>query len=215
MLRVLRTRPGSVVRLFDGAGREGDFLVLETGKSKAVLEASTLREHPAGSGEVWLALGWGKSSRRGYLLEKSVELHAAGIAFWQAEFSQGRLPKAPKESWHDRCVQAAKQCGSLFLPALEMVQGGCEGLAEYGRKFDRMILAWENESDQLLSPDFFGKGKTLVVIGPEGGIAEREASLLIDRGFTAMSLGGSILRWETAALHCLSLSFFARESSKR
>ncbi|WP_348981253.1 RsmE family RNA methyltransferase [Salidesulfovibrio onnuriiensis] len=214
MVKVLRTRPGEIVRLFDGVGREGDFEVLETSKSHAVLKALELKDHGTSDGGVWLALGWNKSSRRSYLLEKAVELQAGGIVFWQAEFSQGKVPGDAKESWLEKAVQAAKQCGSAWLPEFDVVSGGVQGVAEYGKGFDRTIIAWENEQGALLSPAELARGRTLIVIGPEGGFADHEAEAFMHKGFSAVSLGSSVLRWETAAMHCLSLSFYAREALK-
>ncbi len=212
MVKVLRTRLGETVRLFDGAGHEGDFILLEATKSKAVLETVEVVSYDQRQSGLWLALGWNKSSRRGFLLEKAVELQAAGIIFWQAEFSQGKLPAETKESWEDKCVQAAKQCGNPWLPELGVVPGGVNGVVDYGKGFDRIILAWENQTGALLSPQDFETGKNLVVIGPEGGFAWHEAQYFMEHGFEAMSLGNSILRWETAAMYCLSLSFYAREA---
>lgn len=214
MVKVLRTRPGDIVRLFDGAGREGTFTLLEASKSKAVLETADLIVHEAPATSVWLALGWNKSTRRSYLLEKAVELQAGGLAFWQAEFSQGKLPSDPKETWLEKSIQAAKQCGNVRLPEFEVIPGGASGVVDYGKRFERTILAWENEDGVLLSPQHMAQGRTLIVIGPEGGFAEGEAEVLMRSGFSAVSLGSSTLRWETAAVHCLSLSFYAREALK-
>jgi len=42
------------------------------------------------------------------------------------------------------------------------------------------------------------------VIGPEGGLAERERSLALDRGCEAVGLGPRILRTETASIVALA-----------
>lgn len=44
-----------------------------------------------------------------------------------------------------------------------------------------------------------------LAVGPEGGFAEEEVSLLRERGFTPVTLGRRILRAETAALALLAL----------
>jgi len=211
MLKVLRTAVGTQVRLFDGLGRYGMFRVDKAERNKAQLVAESLFRQDAPSVNLWLALGWSKSSRRGFLLEKAVELGVAGIWFWQADHSQGRLPDAVKETWTDRCIQAAKQCGSVFLPEIMMISGGLSGLQAKCSQFDQTFLAWEKEDFRnLLAPDHFTEGNSLVVIGPEGGFSESEAEQLVRGGMEPVSLGQSILRWETAALYCLSLSFHRR-----
>lgn len=213
MLKVLRTPVGAQVRLFDGFGRHGMFRVDHAGRNKAELIAESLHACQTPTDGLWLALGWGKSSRRGFLLEKAVELGACGIWFWQADFSQGRLPDVAKDTWQDRCIQAAKQCGSVFLPEIQVVPGGSAALAQQRSRFDHAFLAWEKEDfGNLLGPDNFTSGRSLVVIGPEGGFSDAEAGRLTDAGMQPVSLGPSILRWETAALHCLSLSFYMRSA---
>lgn len=206
---VLRTEKGRVVRLFDGTGRTGLFTVQDIAKSRVRLTVDSLEEHPAQAAGVTLAIGWGKSKRRDYLFEKTVELKGLGLLFWQAARSQGRVPDHPKEAWTDKCVQAAKQCGNPHLPAMETLPGGVDSLIERAADFDHCFLAWEaDDISTPLSPSALSKGRTLVVIGPEGGFDQAEAEKLAGAGFTPVTLGDSILRWETAAAYCLSLAFY-------
>lgn len=212
---ILRTERSQTVRLFDGAGRDGLFTVRDVRKNRAELEAVALAEHPAPEGGLTLAIGWGKSKRRDYLLEKTVELQGAGLIFWQAARSQGSLPDDPKETWTEKFVQAAKQCGATRLPELVNVSGGIDGLLPLAATFDHCYLAWEaEEATTSLSPAMLSKGRTLVVIGPEGGFDQDEADKLIKAGFAPVTLGPSILRWETAAVYCLSLAMFGAQDGK-
>ncbi len=214
MLTVLRTEDDQTVRLFDGKGRDGLFRVKERAKNRALLEAIQLNEYPELDSGLTLAIGWGKSKRRNYVFEKSVELKSVGLAFWEAKRSQGSLPATPKESWTEKCIQAAKQCGSTTLPVLSTV-GGVEGLIDFAQDFDACYLAWESDDIQApLTPAHFMAKRTLVVIGPEGGIEDREAQAFIKAGFEPITLGDTIMRWETAAAYCLSLSWFAQQDMK-
>lgn len=216
LAKVLRHTPGDTVRLFDGAGREGLFTVAETSKSRVHLDPVEITQHPHRANGLVLALGFNKSSRRGWLLEKSVEFQAGGVAFWQGIRSQGRLPNQPKESWDDKLVQAAKQCGNPWLPQLAVLDGGAEGVTRFAAGFDSPILLWESQQTaRLLEPADLMRGRTLVVVGPEGGLDDSEAKAFMKAGFKAMTLGDSVLRWETAALHCLSLGFAARQAQAR
>lgn len=214
MLTVLRTEEEQTVRLFDAAGRDGLFRVKEISNKRAVLEAIQLNQYPKPDGGVTLAIGWGKSKRRSYLFEKAVELKAEGIAFWSARRSQGQLPPAPKDSWRDKCLQAAKQCGNPYLPQLSTITGGIQGLAAFALNFDQCYLAWESkDASTALKPADLATGRSLVIIGPEGGLDEKEAGKLIENGISPVTLGDSILRWETAATYCLSLGWFAMQDA--
>jgi len=214
MLTVLRTDEKQIVRLFDGHGRDGLFRVATKDKKEALLETIQLNQNQKPSNGVCLAIGWGKSKRRNYLFEKTVELHGLGVVFWQAARSQGVVPDTPKETWKDKCIQAAKQCGNSYLPMLKTIPGGLDNLISFAQGFDRCYLAWEsNEISNSLSPFLLSGGKMLVVIGPEGGFEKFEAGKLIKAGFLPITLGNSILRWETAATYCLSLGFYALQES--
>lgn len=214
MLTVLRTGSDQTVRLFDGEGNDGLFRVENAGKKRAILEALELNEHTRPQNGLTLAIGWGKSKRRNYLFEKAVELQADGIAFWEAVRSQGQQPDSSKETWMDKCVQAAKQCGNPFIPEIHSLSDGVAGVVEFARDFDRCYLAWESDTaTELLSPNHLKSGRSLIVIGPEGGMEDDEARRLMDSGFIAVTLGKSILRWETAAAYCLSLGWFAKQET--
>ncbi|MEF3695818.1 16S rRNA (uracil(1498)-N(3))-methyltransferase [Desulfolutivibrio sp.] len=208
LVRVLRKKPGETVRLFDGLGREGEFRIADAKKDKVTLEVLGVGREPEPEIQVWLAVGFAKSARRGALLEKAVELGAAGIVFWQAARSQGVMPEAVKKTWRDQMIAAAKQCGAARLPGIRCISGGAAGVAALGSDFDRRFVLWE-EADPDARPaarDMTDPGRVLAVIGPEGGLAGDEVRTFQDAGFEPVSLGRRILRVETAAMAVLSLS---------
>lgn len=214
LLRVLRAAPGERVRLFDGRGRDGLFVLERAEKQRAFLRPESLADHPAPAGSLTLALGWNKSGRRDWLLEKAVELEAGGLAFWRAERSQGEPPAEPKDSWQDKLVQAAKQCGAVRLPELAVIPNGIEGLLRFAQGFERCYLLWESgQAGSVLRPGELAQGRVLAVLGPEGGLTDEEAARLARAGCAPRSLGTSILRWETAALLCLGAAHLARQQA--
>ena len=78
-------------------------------------------------------------------------------------------------------------------------------------KFDYKILCYEEAAKNNEESNFKKILKSLkpndkvaVVIGPEGGIDESEASYLIEKGFIPCALGKRILRTETAPFYVLS-----------
>ncbi|WP_027722714.1 16S rRNA (uracil(1498)-N(3))-methyltransferase [Maridesulfovibrio zosterae] len=209
--KVLRTRVGDTVRLFDGKGRDGLFSVSEISRNKVQLELLEETVHED-SRALTLAIGWNKSSRRSWVLEKAVELEAHGLIFFQSEFSQGKVPAEVKDSWHDKLVAAAKQCGNPWLPELETVSGTIENFLKASAKYTNKLILWEKaDGESLIDTDLFAKESTIAVIGPEGGFSAREAELFIAEGFQPCSLGNSILRWETAALLCLGTAYLEKQ----
>ena len=209
--KVLRTRVGDTVRLFDGCGREGLFTVIEITKSKVQFELSEENSIPDPR-NITLAIGWNKSSRRNWILEKSVELQTRGLFFFQSEFSQGKVPAEIKESWNEKLVAAAKQCGNAWLPELQTVPGSIEKMIEVSASYNNKLFLYEKaDNDTVPDNSVFAAESTLAVIGPEGGFSAREAELLIENGFNPISLGSSILRWETAALLCMGTAYLEKQ----
>jgi len=206
-VRVLRKRPGDTVRLFDGQGRQGLFTILTVDRDRVELAPVRLEEEVVPTTRLYLAAGFSRSARRDLFLEKAVELGAAGIFFWQATRTQGKMPDAPKEAWTATCVSAAKQCGAARLPTIEAVPGGADGLAALAERFDRRYLLWEDPTAprRLRLEDVTTAGDVLFVLGPEGGLTPMEVTRLREAGFAPVSLGNRVLRWETAALAVLAL----------
>lgn len=214
LARVLRIRAGTVVRLFDGLGRHGLFRVEAVSKNMAALVPQSEESEARPAVRCTLAAGFSKALRRGWFMEKAVELEAAALWFWQGDYSQASLPEAEKDSWKSSLIAGAKQCGSAWLPELSMLRGGVSALAAHRPRFDRAFFLYEGETDGRLlrQADLVEPGDVLLIVGPEGGFSPREAALLLEAEITAVSLGGRILRWETAAVLTLGLAWWARQA---
>jgi len=212
--RVLRLRAGDEVLMLDGEGREGLCRIASVGKQSASLELLSEKLHVRPASSAVLAVGWGKEARRGWILEKSVELEAAGLWFWQAERSQFPVPSDAKDTWHASLVAGAKQCRNPWLPELRTLPGGVDELIRASRDFDHCQVLVESGLPQqdFMSENYLAKpGRTLCVIGPEGGFSQREIEKLMNAGFSALSMGERVLRWETAAMMALGLHWWKRE----
>lgn len=211
LLRVLRAKPGDTIRLFDGQGRWGIFQVSAVAKKTAELALLSVGHAPTPASRLTLAVGWSKSLRRGYLLEKAVELGAAAVWFWKAEYSQGEIPSGT-ETWQRQMVAAAKQCGALWLPEMRVFSGAPE-LIRAAESFGNRVLCWEKEETEMIAPkNLVHPAGSIAVLGPEGGLSTDEARLFQEYGFKPKSLGPHILRFETAALFVLSLHLWATQS---
>ena len=218
LVTVLRIKQGETVRLLDGEGREGLFTVQTVEKRHVTLVPEKIISHDRPAGRATLAVGYGRGIRRGWLLEKAVELEAAGIWFWQADRSQGKVPEESKETWLAQMTAGAKQSNNPWLPGLRTLPGGVAELAAASKDFDKTFILWEGDtkgatlSMRDLSPGEGTPGRnTLFVLGPEGGFTEREIAALTAASCIPVSLGNRVLRWETAAVLCLGLTWWARQ----
>ena len=176
-IKVLRMKSGDTVRLLDGQGREGTFVITSTSKHSIELEQQEIVQHPQPEPQHYVAIGWGKSVRRGWILEKAVEFGAGGVWFWQADRSQSKVPSEVKEGWEGQMIAGAKQCDNPWLPKLATFTDGAKGVMARAGEFDNIFMLWEGQSpsDVLSEKELELKGKTLFIIGPEGGFSEAEA----------------------------------------
>lgn len=89
----------------------------------------------------------------------------------------------------------------------------------YSCDFDIKICAYENsgrDNDKSLISlkDNLVNKKIICLIGPEGGISEKEIKLLKDNGFLCVGLGKRILRTETSPLYLMSVLGFMIDNDK-
>ncbi len=212
--RVLRVRAGERLRLLDGCGRLGIFRVTGVGKNEVSLEREEEWRVERPKVQCTVAAGYSKALRRGWYLEKAVELEAFALWFWQGEYSQAVLPDIGKDNWKQSLLAGAKQSVNPWLPDMLALKGGAAALAERSREFDRAFMLYEGDTKgaMLTASDLGEPGKILLVIGPEGGFSPAEADTLTNAGIRAVSLGDRILRWETAAVLTLGLAWWARQT---
>ena len=211
MLQALRIGAGEEVRLLDGAGREGVFAVQKAGKREAHLQLVQEKKHPRPASLPIMALAWSKATRRGFFMEKAVELGVHEIWLWQSAHSQGKVPQDVKESWQAQMVAGIKQCGNPWLPEVQVLPAGVDALVQRAADAEHKFLPWEAQHGvPMLTPALVGRqGVSVYVIGPEGGFSPRELDVLQAQDFKAVSLGPRVLRCETAATLCLGIHWWA------
>ena len=128
LVQVLRLAPGEEVLLLDGQGRSGRFAIAETAKKKARLVLQEEQMAPAPESRAVMALAFSKAVRRGFFMEKAVELGAHAVWLWQGDHSQGKLPADAAEACRGQLIAGAKQCGNPWLPQVEALTGGVDEL---------------------------------------------------------------------------------------
>lgn len=211
--QVLRMGPGQEVYVLDGRGHKALCRIETMDKKEVQLCLLTDKYEERPTARAIIALAFSKAVRRGFFMEKAVELGAHGIWLWQADHSQGKLSQDIIDSCKGQMVAGAKQSANPWLPEIRALSGGVDELVCLASQADQRILPWEMQSGlPMLTPETAGRaGLTIYVIGPEGGFSERELSILKRNDFRAVSLGARILRCETAATLCLGIHWWAAQ----
>lgn len=200
LLRVLRARAGTAVKLFNGDGYDylGQLADVQNSAARVDIEASTWinAESPL---RLTLAQGIARGERMDYTLQKAVELGVDRVVPLFCERSEVKLsrPRLEKrmDHWRGVIVSACEQSGRGFVPDLSVP---C-ALSEYLETKDTSRL------QLVLSPHAPHGIKSLacakqieLLVGPEGGLSKHELELAEKSGFGAISLGPRVLRTETA-----------------
>lgn len=121
------------------------------------------------------------------------------------------------ERWQKITEVASKQSGRDIVPEvanIETINDICNKINDY----DLVMLAYELEENNYIKTELLNikntkeNYKIAIVIGPEGGIDDKEAERLKEAGAKIVSLGKRILRTETVALQVSSIVMYELEN---
>ena len=206
--RVLRMSAGDPLVLFNGDGHDYAATIVEAGKRQVtvMVESATAvqRESPL---PLVLAQGIARGEKMDLIVQKATELGVSAIVPLVTERSEVKLDgdRAAKRLAHWQAVvaSACEQSGRAVVPAVaapQSLSGWLESLADDGAL--RLALLPEGtRRPRELSPTAAG---ALLVVGPEGGLGERDVAALAAHGFGGLQLGPRILRTETAGLAAIA-----------
>lgn len=154
-----------------------------------------------------------KGDKMETVIQKSVELGVSDVYPVSAERSIVKLDssgeKKKLERWNKIALEAAKQCGRGFVPTVHGVIS-FEECVEKLCQHDVSFFCYELAEGKTVKDVIGGKSFSSVgfYIGPEGGVAPKEAELAKNCGIEAVSLGKLILRTETAGPAVLSMLLY-------
>lgn len=205
--RVLRMKLGDKLRVFDG---KREYLAEIVSFERDVAKVKILQELPKllPPIELTVAVSPPKGTRFDDLIEKLVEIGVSRIIPTICERTVKR-PKEKKDRWERIMISAVKQCGRSDIPEITEPKPLEEVLSISG-DFDKKLAGLIGSEKYIYDADY-GR-KTIILIGPEGDFTDEEKENIIKSGFEGFSLGGIILRVETAAL--VSSSFILQKAWK-
>jgi len=206
--QVLRMVQGDQIVLFNGLGGCYVASLIAIDRKRASAEIKTFDPAEAELPySINLAQAIPESGKMDWIVEKAVELGAAGIQPLLAQRCVTRLSGERAEKrrthWEGIIASASEQCGR-------------NRLAHLGNMID--FKQWVTQQDLhrriLLSPHadlsladwarHHPSQAITLMIGPEGGFTEQECQLAISQGAIPLSMGRRILRTETAGLSAIS-----------
>ncbi len=204
--RVLRLGPGDALILFDGSGGDYPATIIELGKRELIVECAERRENECESPlTITLAQGVSKGERMDYTIQKAVELGVTRIIPLNTERSvvnlKGERLQKKLEHWRGVITSACEQCGRNTLPELLPLLSLHEWLQQ---PLNGTGLLLDHRAESGVSELQLAGHVCTLLVGPEGGLAEREREAAVAAGYQGMRLGPRVLRTETAALTAMA-----------
>ncbi|WP_396897784.1 16S rRNA (uracil(1498)-N(3))-methyltransferase [Mycolicibacterium sp.] len=203
---VRRIRVGEEIDLSDGAGALAHCVVEDTAKGRLSARVRERIAVAAPTPSVTVVQALPKSDRSELAVELATEAGADAFVAWQAARCVARWhgPKVDKglRRWAAVARSAARQSRRPYVPVVD----GVVTTAELVRRVadavagGAVVLALHESATVPMAELPVGQTDSVIlIVGPEGGIADEEVAALTGAGARAVRLGPTVLRTSTAA----------------
>ena len=211
LFRVLRAQTGME---FDVVAGERVWRSVITDASESSVEFRLIEELPAGSSPpITVLMSIFKFDRMEWAIEKLTELGVARIEPVVARRTEKHLSQAATkrvERWRRIAVEAAKQSRRSNILQVGDPCSLSDGLKSTHAMTSRYVLAEEERQQTLFGAlqlqSSADEQRIILAVGPEGGWTPDEQAMFKEYGWTAVSLGNTILRAETAAIAAAAIT---------
>ena len=203
---VLRLSAGDTILVFNG--RDGEWEASIAGRKRPDQLGILAQTRPQDRlSDLVYAFAPLKHARLDYMVQKAVEMGASHLQPVLTRHTQ--VSRVNCERMRANVIEAAEQCGILNLAAVEEPTPLERFLDR--RSAERLLVFCDEEAEVADPLETLRKGRERaqgidVLIGPEGGFAEEERTILSRQPLILrLSLGPRILRADTAAVAALAL----------
>ena len=207
LARVARVKPGDRIWLTDGQQKRLLAEVLSLEPDKTWLLPLKMTEENLKT-ELILGLGLTRPATMDTIIEKATELGVIEIIPLITARSF-RLPADKLEvrlaRWQRISQAALKQSKGASLPVIRKAMSLAEVLSLDSKGEQKIFL---DEHSQVYFRDILSEDRpasVVLLVGPEGGWSQKEKEELARANYRGYSLGGRVLRIETAVVSALTL----------
>lgn len=212
---VQRRAPGERVDVVDTAGVRLVGEVEHVGPDGVHLRVREVVVEEVPAPRLVLVQALAKGDRDELAIEAATEVGADGVVPWQAERSvvvwRGDRAAKSRARWLGTVRTAAKQARRAHVPEVELALDSgalARRVADVVGAGGVALVLHEEATVPLAEAALPAAGAgtdVLVVVGPEGGISEREVAALVGAGAVTVRLGPHVLRTSTAGPVALGL----------
>ena len=180
-IKVLRMASGSVVRIIDGKGSEGQGEISNAHPKRCQIQIDSIVYKEKPTCEIAIAMAPTKNNdRTEWFLEKAIEIGITHFIPLICENSERR--KFNTERWNKVAISAMKQSQRLWLPEISVPIKLNEFVKE--NTYKNRFIAHCEDSDKKELKDYADITKDqLIIIGPEGDFSPNEIELALKNSF--------------------------------
>ncbi|MER6817481.1 16S rRNA (uracil(1498)-N(3))-methyltransferase [Spirillospora sp. NPDC000708] len=205
---VRRLRPGERVDLTDGAGMLAECVVAAADRASLTLDVLSRRTDPAPAPRLVVVQALPKGDRGELAVETMTEAGVDEIVPWAAArcVTQWRPERREKAlgRWRNAAREAAKQARRSRLPEVPDLASTAD-VADRIAAASLALVLHEDAQEPLSAVEPPEDGDIVLVVGPEGGIADEELERFAAAGGRPTRLGPTVLRTSTAGVAAASV----------
>ena len=207
---VKRLELGECIDLGDGTGRRALGTVASINADGVSVQVQELREERSVP-SIYLVQALAKDGRDLLAIETATELGVYGVLPWSADRSivrwKGERASKAHTKWQNTVTAAAKQSRRALIPEVYDLYSTAdlvELIGEVAGQGSAVFILHEQATERLSAQAAkLAGGENLpeeiyLLVGPEGGISDREVQLFTEAGAHLALLGDEVLRSSTA-----------------
>jgi 16S rRNA (uracil1498-N3)-methyltransferase len=209
-VKVLRLQSGDEIVIIDGKGGYHEAKITFPHPKKCGFEIlKSISEFGKRPYKLHIAIAPTKNIERfEWFVEKAVEIGVDEITPLLCRFSERKNLKT--ERLEKIIISAAKQSLKAYIPRLNQLTSLDEFIKNC-QSSSKFIAHCRDEEKKEFKNQVSSSDDILLLIGPEGDFSPEEVLSALKYGFSAVSLGESRLRTETAGIVGCSIVAFCRE----
>ncbi|ARN73710.1 16S rRNA (uracil(1498)-N(3))-methyltransferase [Oceanicoccus sagamiensis] len=204
--KVLRLKAGAELLVFNGDGSQYPAVIEEAGKKSVTIRTAEGKyidnESPL---SIHLGIAISKGDRMELVIQKATELGVTAITPLTSERTEVKLKGERLEKklqhWQHIAISACEQCGRNQIPVVNNLSTADDWVKTVDAE-KKLVL--HHRTEQALDASLSIRSSALLV-GPEGGLSQREIVEAEQQGFIPLQLGPRVLRTETAPLAAITL----------
>lgn len=207
LCKVLRLKSEHPLIIFNGKGGQYNATLKQVEKRSAAVDVHDFIElYNESPIKVTLGQTLSRGERMDYAVQKAVEagvysIHPLFSERCEVKLNDSRIEKRVQH-WQQIAISAAEQSGRGIVPkvhtpvSLEAWTSNCKEMLKL-----TLHHHTKKELTKLPQPS---DNTVAALIGPEGGLTEKEVKISEKQGFISVSLGPRVLRTETAPIVILT-----------